>query len=222
MNTESQRQELASRLVQREVGNCVSSLMSGIMEVALHLTYRQMQDAFGTDQDELMELFQRPDYETAAYDFIDDADEADLETIAELNGDWADVLASANVPDVEELEPDEDGGERWAHVGVTPQIIFDCESDAREVAVSESLPAIRKAVKAMAIDCEEVCQEFNLDPDYIEVYEHWIVSNWLAAKLKARGEVTRDFAGLTIWGRCCTGQSMAMDSVIQDIAVEHI
>jgi hypothetical protein len=58
-------------------------------------------------------------------------------------------------------------------------------------------------------------------PDGSEVYEHWIVSNWLADKLEERGEaVARDVAGLTTWGRCTTGQSMALDSVIQDIALD--
>ena len=54
-----------------------------------------------------------------------------------------------------------------------------------------------------------------------EAYEFWIVSDWLADKLSDRGElVTKDFLGLTIWGRTCTGQSITMDWVIQDIAKE--
>lgn len=57
-----------------------------------------------------------------------------------------------------------------------------------------------------------------IDVDGSEVYEHWIVSDFLARKLEARGEVIeRDFYGLVIWGRCCTGQSILLDSVICDI-----
>lgn len=61
----------------------------------------------------------------------------------------------------------------------------------------------------------EVCEEFDIDPQLTEAYEHWIVSDWLAGKLEARGEmVLRDFYGLTIWGRACTGQAIYCDSVI--------
>ena len=48
-----------------------------------------------------------------------------------------------------------------------------------------------------------------------EVYEHWIVTDWLANKLEPKGEmIERDFYGLTIWGRCCTGQAITLDDVI--------
>lgn len=57
------------------------------------------------------------------------------------------------------------------------------------------------------------------DPD--EAYEHWIVSDWLARKLKAKGEMVLDnFMGLTIWGRGCTGQSISMDYVIREIYLD--
>lgn len=65
---------------------------------------------------------------------------------------------------------------------------------------------------------EWVGREFNLDPDTSEVYEHWIVSGWLAERLKEEGHVVGEFAGLTIWGRQTTGQSISMDHVIQKIA----
>lgn len=65
---------------------------------------------------------------------------------------------------------------------------------------------------------EEVCNGENIEPQQREVYEHWIVSPWLADKLEAKGEkVDRDFAGLTIWARTCTGQAIALDSVICEV-----
>lgn len=57
----------------------------------------------------------------------------------------------------------------------------------------------------------------DVDADLIEreVYEHWIVSDWLADKLAAHGEkVDKDFAGMTVWARTTTGQGIASDSVI--------
>ena len=66
---------------------------------------------------------------------------------------------------------------------------------------------------------EKVCRVFGLDPQEDEVYEHWVVSDFLARKLEEFGEVaTHDFFGLTIWGRCTTGQAIYMDSVIEQIA----
>lgn len=65
------------------------------------------------------------------------------------------------------------------------------------------------------------CEKFDVEPDRSEVYEHWIVSNWFADKLEAKGHpVARDFLGMTIWGRPTTGQSIAMDHVILTIAKE--
>lgn len=80
--------------------------------------------------------------------------------------------------------------------------------------------AVVDLVDGEACGYQEVAEELSIDPDQREVYEHWIVSDWLAGKLADRGEVTGDFAGLTIWGRCTTGQAIAMDGVIQQIAAE--
>ena len=51
-----------------------------------------------------------------------------------------------------------------------------------------------------------------------EIFEHYIVTSWLADKLEAKGEtVVRDFYGLTIYCRPCTGQALHCDWVIQQI-----
>jgi hypothetical protein len=65
------------------------------------------------------------------------------------------------------------------------------------------------------------CEEEAEYPEhqYREVYEYWIVSEWLGRELLARGEVVaQDFYGSVIWGRGRTGQAIVYDSVIQDIA----
>ena len=54
--------------------------------------------------------------------------------------------------------------------------------------------------------------------DLIEALEHWIVSDWFADKLIAKGEmVTKDFLGLNIWGRTTSGQAIFLDGVIEQI-----
>ena len=78
---------------------------------------------------------------------------------------------------------------------------------------------LRKAV--LDVEAQEFCDHIGLDPHTNEAYEHWIVSDWLADKLEAHGEmVIRDFMGLTIWGRTCSGQAIACDWVIQQIYSE--
>ncbi len=70
---------------------------------------------------------------------------------------------------------------------------------------------------------QDLCDDFGLDPyDYArDVFEHWIVSNWLADKLAEHGEkVDKDFMGLTVWARTTTGQGIASDHVIEKITAE--
>lgn len=66
-------------------------------------------------------------------------------------------------------------------------------------------------------DLKQVMGELGLDQCDAEreVFEHWIVTDWLGRQLEAQGEcVERDFYGLTIWGRCTTGQAILLDDVI--------
>ena len=61
------------------------------------------------------------------------------------------------------------------------------------------------------------CEENNIDYDYIESLEFWVVSEFLARKLKENNEMVEEFMGLTIWGRCCSGQAILLDNVISEI-----
>lgn len=220
-NLETTRQELATRLVQREVMCCASTLISGVAQIVGHVPYQVLRDAFCTDEDEIMDLCRRPDYEEAVRQFImDDADVDQLEEIADEHGYWGDVLDDC-LPTMKLEEPDDDDERRWTFAGTTET--FDDEDEAREAAIEFSMDLIRKSVWELVNTQDEyqwVCNEYNLDTEYIEAYEHWICSSWLLKKLAEKGEITGDFAGFDIWGRCCTGQSISMDHVIQEIACE--
>jgi hypothetical protein len=64
----------------------------------------------------------------------------------------------------------------------------------------------------------EIYRGGSLDDYRQEIFEHWIVSSWLANKLEEQGEtVVRDFYQLDIWCRTTTGQSICLDWVIQQI-----
>lgn len=66
-----------------------------------------------------------------------------------------------------------------------------------------------------------LCDAMGIEPYQREIFEHWIVSDWLADKLAEHGEkVDKDFAGMTIWARTTTGQGIAQDAVIENIVKE--
>ena len=65
------------------------------------------------------------------------------------------------------------------------------------------------------------CSWNDIEPYQTDVNEHYIVSEWLADKLLACGEViTYDFMDLIIWGRTAGGQVVWLDSVMERICSE--
>ena len=53
-----------------------------------------------------------------------------------------------------------------------------------------------------------------------EIYEWWVVSEWLAYKLKGLGEPILENDYGIWWGRTTTGQAIYMDSVIRKLVKE--
>lgn len=211
-------QELARRLVQQNVICCVSTLVEGLLKVSGDLDYKLFTDAFDIDPDEISTLHQKPNYETTARDFIfDDADTTDLESIANDNGNgyWEDIVEEF-VPEVEEI--DDDGTAYYTYGDVTDR--FEDEYEARKAAIESVMPAIREAVWKIATDYEAICIAHGLDYEYTEALEYWVVSSWLAWKLAEKGEAIAEVCGLTVWGRCTSGQAISLDSVIEAISVE--
>jgi len=73
-------------------------------------------------------------------------------------------------------------------------------------------------VRSDATTARDLCDAEDIEPHELEIFEHWIVSDWLADKLEAKGEnVDREFAGLTVWARTTTGQAISIDAVIESI-----
>lgn len=144
----------------------------------------------GVDDDDAYRLAEIEDFEAAALEHIEDADADDLR-------DYLDDR------DIEFDRGTEDGdGETIGGASI---------DDLRKLASAE----VRDSTDA----AREYCEHARIDPHRSEVYEHWIVSDWLAEKLEGMGHpVARDFLGLTIWGRPTTGQAISLDSVILHIA----
>lgn len=60
--------------------------------------------------------------------------------------------------------------------------------------------------------------DYETDDYRDEIFEHWVVSDWLAARLQEKGEtVVEDFFGFTIWCRGAAGHAIFLDSVICEI-----
>jgi len=70
-------------------------------------------------------------------------------------------------------------------------------------------------ILAEAENYEKVKKELNDEP---EICEFWSVSDWLYDRLKEKGEIVFECLDFKVWGRKTTGQAIALDSVIQDIA----
>lgn len=219
INDETLFQRACGLWVERNIGQCVSSLM---YDVGRNL--EECARIFDLDYDEAIGWFQREDFESVVDSFIDDADLDDLETIADMVGDWSDVVG--DIPTAVVVE-DEDGTETW----VIPSlgICETDEDDANQGALVFHLDQIRPKVKALITnDSEyaEIGRHFDLDPDYDEVYEHWIVnSSWAADDLRAYDQIVFEFGGLTIFGRCATGQSLSLDGwvrrLMRDLSEDH-
>ncbi|HSW97552.1 MAG TPA: hypothetical protein VLF89_07040 [Candidatus Saccharimonadales bacterium] len=61
----------------------------------------------------------------------------------------------------------------------------------------------------------ETC--FDQNRQLQEIYEWWLVSDWLEIKLKMHGEPVLSNNYGSWWGRCTTGQVTYLDDVIRDI-----
>jgi hypothetical protein len=86
------------------------------------------------------------------------------------------------------------------------------------IGTDEATPAFCLTLLETDGSWQDFCAANDLEPHRHEIYEHWIVSDWLADQLEQGGElIERDFYGLTIWGRACTGQAILLDNVICSI-----
>ena len=51
-----------------------------------------------------------------------------------------------------------------------------------------------------------------------EIYEWWLVSEWMYNKLREQDEPVLNYGDFNFfWGRCCTGQAIKLDYVIDKI-----
>ena len=167
-------QRIRSKLVEREVVHCVSSLVSHFAQ-----------------NDGALE---GSDY---SYD--------DVHDLCTRRYDHADKIEELN-----------DEIETWENSIVDLETEVEDARGRKLAKIQADLTAARATVNELTTRREELQEEQDGDGD--EVYEHWAVTTWFAEKLKEHGETTGELFDLTIWGRTCTGQAIAMDCVIAEIA----
>ena len=129
-------------------------------------------------------------------------------------GDLADMIEQA----FELATPIDDWKEAASQHGLTLEVKADGYHVLKAPADSDMAHTLYETSEHAAI---AYCDYHGLDPYQWEVFEHWIVSDWLANQLETEGEkVDKDFAGMTVWARTTTGQGIAMDSVIERITAK--
>jgi hypothetical protein len=165
--------------VERNIGQCVSSLM---YDVGRNL--EECSRIFDFDYDEALGWFQREDYEEVVSYHISNLDRDEV----------VEYLTGRSI---------------------------ECRCD-------EDIATLREAMfeDIKSEDLDEYARENGIDPDYDEVYEHYIVnSSWAADDLRAYGQIVFEFGGMTIFGRCTTGQSVLLDGwvcrLMRDLPDDH-
>lgn len=188
----------ADQLVQQHIIYCVSTLFTALTELSSNTPHQAWESAFCESIDSVYDWHSVNNWESAANEWLDDTPVLDLEDAADSVGYWSDWLASNDIVSLSDyLEANPEQEVRLKTSAVTY--------------IKDQCGNWREFCSDMRIDCEG---------HTLEVYEHWVVTDWLASKLRGHDEVVFEFAGLTVWGRTTTGQSVSMDYVIERVAAE--
>jgi hypothetical protein len=72
------------------------------------------------------------------------------------------------------------------------------------------------------VESDEEIQELRDNgSDVNEIFEHWVVSDWLERQLENLEEPLLKTDYQTWWGRTCTGQAIKLDHNIQKLAYQY-
>ena len=177
--TSNDKQEIANRLVNREIYHNASQMISGIAPHACEMGL----------EDEVLSVC-HPD---------NDISEEDYQEAAEAEG-WVkfeDATEEQRKTALEEYLPDDN---------TTDRTFIQIDDDGGYLDSDYRIDSY-----------EELCGDHNIEVEgqEVEVFEFWIISDWLAYRLPSQV-----ILGFNIWGRTCTGQAICLDYNIQEIAID--
>lgn len=132
----------------------------------------------------------------------------------------------AEYEEISSLSYSEEHEEPARYTGWIPEDETTDFSKARAIAENEDGFTFAKIEGGKAVEFShaggwrELCDDENIYAYESEIYEHWIVSDWMGEKLREQGETVVGMLGFNLWGRGTTGQAILLDSVIGRIASE--
>jgi len=175
--------------------------------------------------DEVMQVSSAPDYENAAIDYLHNMENSDLYNLLDeyllLSDSKLDNKYINKDESIEVIKNDKYMVKDYYNSVIdvlNKNSLLDDDQDAlnREL-------ILKDIEESKYFNHEEFRNEHNVDYDYKEAYEFYVVSDYLARKLQERGEmISFDIMGFTVWGRCTSGQAILLDSVISEICYDDL
>lgn len=215
--TESEIQRIADAFVQRHVHANCSAMMADLAVEAPGL------EAY----DDILSLHEGPtdppEVEPDQYILV-----MDLHERGEVSATVYGPVTDASVDDVESAHPEadvDDLPEVWSFRGTGEEGSNLDGSETLDITDADQLCGYLVNVgelpkSATLHDDGDAIEVEEFDP--CEVFEHWIISGWLADKLEEQGEaVAQPWGDVHIWGRTCTGQAISLDHNIRTLALEY-
>ena len=176
--TSSDKQEIATRLVSREIFHCASQMISGVAPHACEMGIEDEINAVCCPDSEIEEYEYQEAAEAEGWIKFEDATEAQQKEA------------------IDNYLPDD----------TTTKAFIQLDDDGEYIDSDYRISSY-----------EELCNDHDIDVESepVEVYEFWIISDWLAYRLPSQ-----TILGFNIWGRTCTGQAICLDHNIQEIAID--
>jgi hypothetical protein len=81
----------------------------------------------------------------------------------------------------------------------------------------ELVEALHESEEFIDMHCINLIDENgdSIEDEYQEIFEYYLVSDYLGDKLRSINEPVMDLSNCSLWGRTCTGQSIELDGTIQ-------
>jgi DNA repair ATPase RecN len=205
-------QEELSRFVDNHVIYCVSSLVDDLFE----------KDMLSYDDIENLYCYEEICNEQGKYGqfYSNDELESEKERVQDALDEITDLIESAE-EEIEDLEYDLD----MLKADISENGDGPTKAQAEQLEDLEGkIDHLHGYITSLQDDYAnlEAYQDRleDIEEEYQEIYEWWIVDKWFARKLATKGQPILDCDYFTAWGRTCTGQSIHLDYVIEEIYKE--